>query len=110
MLIANILSIVLMIFAFLCMLGYFYVVLWVMPDKKEKLQELSWLCWLCIFLAIIAFAIAGAINSAEVRGIFPLFILVALIIGLLFRQSAISPYELSDYWLNRAKKLSNHEK
>jgi uncharacterized membrane protein YoaK (UPF0700 family) len=111
MLIANILSIVLTIFAFLCVLGYFYVVIWVMPHKKEKLQELSWLCWLCIFLAIILFALAGAINSAEVRGVFQIFILVAFMIGLLFRQSAISPYELSEYWLRRAKnKLRNYEK
>ena len=110
MLIANILSTVLMFFAFFCVLGYFYVVIWVMPHKKEKLQELSWLCWLCIFLAIIVFALAGAINSAEVRRVFPLFIFMALIIALVFRQSAISPYELSEYWLRRARKSSNHEK
>jgi uncharacterized membrane protein YoaK (UPF0700 family) len=78
-----------------------------MPHKKDKLQELSWLCWLSIFLAIIAFALAGAINSAKIRSVFPLFILVALMIGLLFRQSAISPYELAEYWLRRAKKNKN---
>ena len=92
------------------LLGYFYIVIWVMPQKQERLQELSWLCWLCVFVAVIAFASAGAITSIMVRTVFPLFIFIALIIGLILRQSAISPYELSEYWLRRAKKKKGQNK
>jgi hypothetical protein len=85
---------------------YFYVAIWLIPNFENRRQSLSWLAMLLATFSFLLIFIAWMLQEPSVREFLPAFVVISIILGLAFRESAISPFELVKFW----SKLRNREK
>ena len=105
----NILFIVTVVTGLLLMVGYFYIATWLIPRRKERRQQLSWLSMLLSSLSVFVLFIAWTIYEPLAKDFYPAFFVISIIIGLVFRESAISPYKLAKFWSNFQNKDRNRK-
>lgn len=83
---------------------YEYVTLWKIPREKEKRIVWSWVAFLCSAMSTFSFLLAWIVHDPRAGEFFPVFIIFSVIIGFLFRESAISPYRLMEFWSSFKKR------
>jgi hypothetical protein len=96
----NVLIIITIAIGLTLMVGYFYIAAWLIPRRKDKRENLSWLAMLFASLSVLVLFIAWMMHEPSAKGFFPAFVVISIIIGLVFRESAISPYKLAKFWSN----------
>lgn len=96
----NALIIISIVIGLALMVGYFYIAAWFIPRRKDKRESLSWLAMLFASLSVLALFTAWMIHEPLAKDFFPAFFVISIVIGLIFRESAISPYRLAKFWSN----------
>lgn len=84
---------------------YAYLALWRIPKEKEGREKLSWYIMICAASATFCLLLAWRIKEPLAKDFLPVFFIISLIIGYLFRESEISSYKLVEFW---SKLENNH--
>ncbi len=92
------LLVITIVIGLILMAGYFYVAGWLMPKRKDQAQPLSWLAMFLATLSILVLFIAWMIHDPLAEDLFPAFLVISIVVGLVFRESAISPNKLAKFW------------
>lgn len=100
----NILTILLIAISVTLLLGYFYIDIWLIPKQEGRRQALSWIAFAFTSLAVFLLTVAWRLHEPLAKDFLPAFVVISLLIGLLFRESAISPYRLANFWRKLQKK------
>ena len=87
------------------LLGYFYLIIKIMPRNRDRIRRLGWYAMLLISISFLLFFSSWMLWEPLARVFLPIFVVISLFIGFLFRTSAISPYQLARFWGNIEKKL-----
>ena len=103
----NVLIIITIVIGLTLMVGYFYIAAWLIPRRKDKRVPLSWLAMLFASLSVLVLFVAWMIHEPLAKDFFPAFFVISIVIGLVFRESAISPYKLAKFWSNFQNKGRN---
>jgi MFS family permease len=96
----NVLVIISIVIGSMLIVGYFYIAAWLISRRKDKREPLSWLAMLFASLSVLVLFIAWMIHEPLAKDFFPVFFVISIVIGLVLRESAISPYKLAKFWSN----------
>ena len=89
-----------LLFISLCLwIFYTYLAIWRIPMETERIENLGWLAMICASAATFCLLLAWRLKEPLAKDFLPVFLVISLVIGYLFRESAISPYKLEDFWL-----------
>lgn len=86
------------------MLGYFYLADWVIPRSQDRRRFWGWLTFPLSSLSILSLCLIWMLWEPLAQDFLPAFIVISLGIGFIFRESAVSPYSLADFWQKKAKR------
>ena len=100
----NILTVLIVAVCLLLFIGYFYIALWLIPKQEERRQILSWLAFLFPALSVLFLSFVWRMHEPLAKDFLPAFLVISVVIGLLFRELAISPYRLAKFWKKNPRK------
>ena len=102
----TILTIIAIVISIIVFILYSYIALWLIPKNPAKRNQLGWTAMAIISIAVFALLLTTQLWDFRLLEFTPVFILISPVLGLLFRESAISPFQLADWW----KKIGQHKK
>lgn len=88
---------------------YFYLAVWRIPREKGNTELLGLYTMGCASVATFCLLLAWRIKEPLARDFVPVFLVLSLVIGYLFRASALSPFKLGEFWRGVAKKNIKEE-
>jgi hypothetical protein len=69
-----------------------------MPKEEENRENLSWIAMLASSSSIFCALLAWRLVEPLAKDFLFIFFMISVLLGYLFRQSAISPYKLAEFW------------
>lgn len=106
----KILSYVLVTIGAFLIIGYYYLVVRIMPRNEGKVKILGWVSMIIISLAVLAFFTCWMLWEPLAKDFFPAFVIISLVVGFLFMKSAVSPYRLAEFWSELDKQRKEQKK
>jgi hypothetical protein len=99
-----------LLFSGICLwILYAYLALWRIPKEKQNREKLSWYTMICASAGTFCFFLAWRLKEPLAKDFLPVFFILSLIVGYLFRESAISPYKLAEFWSKRGSHQQSNE-
>lgn len=102
----TILTIIAIVISIIVFILYTYIALWIIPKNPDKRKQLGWTAMAIISVAVFALLLTTQLWDSRFLEFTPVYIIFSMLLGLLFRESAISPFHLADWW----KKIGQHKK
>ena len=81
------------------MLAYNYIALYLISRKAQHREMLGWKAMFLVATSIFCLLYAWSLEEPLAEEFLPAFIVLSLIVGIFFRQSALSPYKLAEFWI-----------
>jgi prepilin signal peptidase PulO-like enzyme (type II secretory pathway) len=101
----TILTIIAIVISIIVFILYSYIALRLIPTYPEKRKRLGWTATAITSVAVFGLLLTTQLWDSRLNVFTPVFIIFSLLLGLLFRESAISPFHLADWW----KKIGQHK-
>ncbi|MBE7435991.1 MAG: hypothetical protein HS100_18890 [Anaerolineales bacterium] len=77
---------------------YTYIALWQIPRLQGERNKLGWYAMLIASAGTFSLFLSWWITEPLAKNFLPIFFIFSLIIGYFARVSAISPFELAEFW------------
>jgi hypothetical protein len=102
----TILTIIAIVISISVFIWYSYIALRLIPKNPDKRKQLGWIAITIISIAVFALLLTTQLWDSRLIKFTPVFIIFSLLLGFLFCESAVSPFQLADWW----KKIGQHKK